>query len=176
MTGDKHKKNESGFTIVELVVATAVFVFVVTSVSGIFVTVLQSQRRSIAYQQLLDQTSYLMEYMSRSLRMAKKDLNGACTGAAKLNYSFSNQCLKFRNYKDQCQQFCLDIKRIKNESGDYLTSDNLSVLSFDVILSGQTQNDNNQPKAVISLDIQGKENAKIKIQTVISQRNLDVKR
>lgn len=159
-----------------MLVAIAIFVFTVASVSGVFVTALKAQRRSIAYQQLLDQSSYLMEYMSRSIRMAKKDISGLCTGTAKLNYEFSGQCLKLRNYKDQCQQFCLDGSRIKNEKGEYLTSNGLNVSSFSVTLSGATQNDDIQPIAIISIDIQGKADAAIKIQTSVSQRNLDVEK
>lgn len=167
--------NEKGFTLIEIIVAISVFVFVITSVSGIFVTALKLQRRSIAYQQVLDQTSYLMEYMSRSVRMAKKDISGACI-TAKLNYEFSASCLEFLNYKNQCQQFCLDSGRIQNENGDYLTSANLNISSFNVSLLGHTQNDDIQPKAAISLEVNGKENAEIRIQTTISQRNLDVQK
>jgi len=159
-----------------MLVAIAIFVFTVASVSGVFVTALKAQRRSIAYQQLLDQSSYLMEYMSRSIRMAKKDISGSCTGTAKLNYEFSGQCLKLRNYKDLCQQFCLDGSRMKNEKGEYLTSDSLNVSSFSVTLSGATQNDDIQPMTIISIDIQGKDDAAIKIQTSVSQRNLDVEK
>ena len=159
-----------------MLVAIAIFVFTVASVSGVFVTVFKAQRRSIAYQQLLDQSSYLMEYMSRSIRMAKKDISGSCTGTAKLNYEFSGQCLKLRNYKDLCQQFCLDGSRMKNEKGEYLTSDSLNVSSFSVTLSGATQNDDIQPMTIISIDIQGKDDAAIKIQTSVSQRNLDVEK
>ena len=171
MIGDNMKR---GFTIIELLVATSVFVLVVASSSGLFVSGLRTQRRGIAYQQLLDQTSYLTEYMSRAVRMAKKDISGTCTGSAKLNYSFAGQCLKFVNYKDQCQQFCLDNARLSDGDGVYLTSEDLSVSAFSVVLSGQTQNDDIQPKASLSLSIQGKENSTINIQTTISQRNLDV--
>jgi len=159
-----------------MLVAIAIFVFTVASVSGVFVTVLKAQRRSIAYQQLLDQSSYLMEYMSRSIRMAKKDISGSCTGIVKLNYEFSGRCLKFLNYKNQCQQFCLDGSRIRNEKGEYLTSNGLDVSSFSVTLSGATQNDDIQPMTIISIDIQGKDDAAIKIQTSVSQRNLDVEK
>lgn len=165
-----------GFTLIEMMVAVAVFAFVVTSASGLFAFSLKIQRRSIAYQQLLDQTSYLTEYISRAVRMAQKDSNGACTGTAKLNYAFIDQCLRFRNYKNQCQRFCLEGTRLKDENGNYLTSGDLSVLSFGVSLSGQSQGDNIQPKAELFLDIQGKENSRIIIQTAISQRNLDVKK
>ncbi|MBI2450410.1 MAG: prepilin-type N-terminal cleavage/methylation domain-containing protein [Candidatus Nealsonbacteria bacterium] len=173
MIGNKYNK---GFTLIELMVSVAVFVLAVSAASGLFASSIKLQRNSIANQQLLAQTSYLTEYISRAVRMAKKDLTGACTGAAKLNYSFSNQCLKFSNYKDQCQQFCLVGSRITDGGVNYFTSNDLNVLLFNVNLSGQTQSDNVQPKIGISLEIQGKENFKVKIQTAVSQRSLDVKR
>jgi len=165
-----------GFTLIEMVVATAIFVLVMTAASGLFVSGLRAQRQSLAHQQVLSQTSYLMEYMSRAVRMARKDMAGTCTGTAKLNYAFSGQCLKFINYKNQCQQFCLEDGRLKNENGVYLTSGDLQINSFNVSLSGQTQDDDLQPKATIFLDIVGQEMTNIKIQSTVSQRNLDVRK
>jgi len=168
-------KNKA-FTLIELLVAMSVFVLIVASSSGLLVSGLRIQRRSVAYQQLLDQTSYLAEYMSRAIRMAKKDISGVCTGTAKLNYSFTGQCLKFVNYQGQCQQFCLEGNRLKDGNGVYLTSGGLSVSAFSVVFSGETQSDDIQPKVGLSLSIQGKENSTINIQTTISQRNLDVRK
>ncbi len=165
-----------GFTLIEMVVATAIFVLVMTAASGLLVSGLRGQRQSLAHQQVLSQTSYLMEYMSRAVRMARKDMAGTCTGTPKLNYAFSGQCLKFINYKNQCQQFCLEDGRLKNENGVYLTSGDLQINSFNVSLSGQTQDDDLQPKATIFLDIVGQEMTNIKIQSTVSQRNLDVRK
>ncbi|KKS91528.1 MAG: hypothetical protein UV65_C0004G0018 [Parcubacteria group bacterium GW2011_GWF2_43_11] len=165
-----------GFTLIEMVVAVAIFTLLVGTTSSIFLSSIKTQKQGLATQEILDQTSYLMEYMSRSIRMAKKDISGSCTGIVKLNYEFSGQCLKLRNYKDLCQQFCLDGSRMKNEKGEYLTSDSLNVSSFSVTLSGATQNDDIQPMTIISIDIQGKDDAAIKIQTSVSQRNLDVEK
>ena len=185
MIGDKIKSN-NGFTIIELLVAMSIFVLIVSSSVGLFVSGLKIQRTSIAYQQLLDQTSYLLEYMSRAVRMARKDMSagvgspadGACTLTAKLNYAFTadDQCLRFRNYKDQCQRFCLSGTSLLNENGINLLSGDLSVLSFNVTLTGQSQSDNEQPKVTFYIDMRGKEDSQITIQTAVSQRNLDVKR
>lgn len=163
-----------GFTLIEMVVAVTVFSLVVGVASGIFVSSLKAQRQSLATQEVLDQISYVAEYMSRAIRMARKDMTGDCTGIPKLNYAFSGQCLKFRNYKNECQAFCLEGERLKNEAGVYLTSSSLKVENFNVSLTGETQDDNLQPKVSIFLDIKGKEKSKIRIQTTISQRNLDV--
>jgi prepilin-type N-terminal cleavage/methylation domain-containing protein len=168
--------NNKAFTLIEMVVAVAVFALVVGAASVTFVSSLKAQRQSLASQELLDQTSYLAEYMSRAIRMARKDMTGTCTGTARLNYAFLNQCLKFRNYKNECQQFCLDDNRLKNEAGVYLTSPNLKVVDFNVSLSGETQTDLLQPKVSITLSIEGREQSNIQIQTNISQRNLDVRR
>lgn len=166
-----------GFTIIEMLVSLAVFTAVTAIASGLLVSGLQAQRRGLAQQQLLDQTSFLMEHISRTARMAKKDMSGACTGTAKANYGFAAQCLKFLYHEstgDVCQQFCLEGTRLKDESSRYFTSPELQISSFNVIISGQSQYDSIQPSAKIFLNITGKEQANIKIQTTISQRNLDV--
>lgn len=167
---------KNSFTLVEILVAVAVFSFMVAVASGVFASGLKSQRTSLATQELLDQTSYLFEYMSRAIRMARKDTTGICTGAAKLNYAFSGNCLKFSNYKNNCQRFCLEGTRLKDQDGNYLTSKNLRVTNFNVNLSGQTQNDDYQPKITFFLGVEGEEGSSIKIQTTISQRNLDIQK
>jgi prepilin-type N-terminal cleavage/methylation domain-containing protein len=172
--------NNRSFTLVEMMVAVAIFASVATAVSMLFVSAIRAQRQSLALQELLDQTSYVMEYMSRTIRMAKKDMTGLCTGSVKLNYYFDGQCLKFKNYKGECQQFCLEgprLKEIKDDVSNYLTSPELTVSSFDV--SGdwswnQPPTDYLQPLVTISLEIEGKEQSKIQIQTSLSQRDLDV--
>ena len=170
--------SNKAFTLIEMVVSVAIFTLLVSAGSGIFLSALRAQRQSLATQEVLDQASYLMEYMSKALRMAKKDMAGLCTGTAKLNYAFENQCIEFKNYQGTCQQFCLDGTRLKDENGNYLTSDNLTVSSFNVELSGQYQApiDSQQPRMTIFLKIQGKEGSKIEIQTTISQRNPDVRK
>ena len=189
----------TGFTLVEMLVAMAIFVIVVAIISGLFVHAIQGQRRNLAYQELLDQTSYVMEYMSRSIRMAMKDdieIWGHplpppnCLTEDRVNYEFAGNCLKFRNYKDECQQFCrVDdggrfklVEIIDGTSADLTSTSSLDVLSFNVTdPTGSWQQpgapgDNNQPLVAIFLRIKGRENTEIQIQTSISQRNLDTVR
>jgi len=169
---------KNGFTLIEMVVAVAVFTLLVGASTGVFVTSLKNQKQGLATQEILNQTSYLMEYMSRAVRMAKKDITGTCTGTAKLNYVFTGGCLKFVNYKDKCQQFCLEGTRLKDENGNYLTSESLQVSNFAVVLTGAVQPpaDYLQPRLTISFDILGEEGSSMKIQTTVSQRNLDVRK
>ncbi len=171
------KQKTKGFTLVELLVGVAVFALVGGIASGILVSGLRAQRKSLAYQELLDQTSYLMEYISRSVRMAKKDLDGSCIGA-KLNYQKTSTGIKFENYQGICQEFYSESNQLKeNKAGNVydLTSNDLQVSYFNVGPSDTwDQDDDSQPRVTLSFGISGKEQSKIKIQTTISQRSLDI--
>lgn len=174
----KNAKNNSGFTLVEMLVSVTIFILTITAISTLFVYAIRAQRMNLAYQELLSETSYAMEYMSRAIRMAKKDEDGSCiTVAINLNYYLDGQCLIFENYKGECQKFCLEGIRLKEEKNGvsaYLTSPNLEVLSFNVNLSGESSSDDQQPLVEIFLEIEGRENSRIQIQTSISQRDLDI--
>jgi prepilin-type N-terminal cleavage/methylation domain-containing protein len=74
----KYFKNGRGFTLIELVVVMAVFMFIIGAAIGIFISIVQAQKKVLAEQQLLNQVSYAEEYMSKALRMAKKDTGGTC--------------------------------------------------------------------------------------------------
>jgi len=169
---------QKSFTLVELLVAVAIFSLIVGAATGVFVSAIRAQRKSLAYQEILSQASYAMEYMSRALRMAKKDLDGNCI-EAKLNYQKTTTGIKFENYQGICQEFYLEGNQLKENKGgniSELTSDNLKVKSFNIGPSDSwDQDDNDQPRVTLFLTIEGKEKSEIKIQTTISQRNLDVK-
>ncbi|TSC95047.1 MAG: hypothetical protein CEN87_59 [Parcubacteria group bacterium Licking1014_1] len=71
-------KSSKGFTLIELIVVIAVFLFVIGAAIGIFISIMQHQKRILSEQELLNQASYIMEYMSKAMRMARKDLTGDC--------------------------------------------------------------------------------------------------
>jgi len=137
--------------------------------------------------------------MSRALRMAKKELNCTdrinpenCTCLKDNGYGSNYEIthggrgIKFNNSQKPsvCQEFFWDItdnrlKETKDGSEPIaLTSDDLEVISFKFKKFGFEQDDNIQPRVVIFLEITKKNQTqapKIKIQTTISQRNLDVR-
>ncbi|MDO8436187.1 MAG: type II secretion system protein, partial [bacterium] len=175
------------FTLIELMVAVLVFSIIAAAASGILISSLKSQKRILAEQRILGQTSYILEYMSRTLRMAKKDLIGDCINV-KMNYekTRAGNGLQFINYKDECWEFFLDNNELKerrkigtvDEEILSLTSSNLKVNSLNFNLIGRPVDDNSQPRVTFSLSVRGVDfgvsQPDIKIQTTISQRNLDV--
>ena len=185
-------KMDEGFTLIELLVAMTIFITVMGAITGIFIAGITQQRRILAYQSVLDEASYSLEYMGRALRFAKKEmLAGACLSQAGLNFEITHggSGLKFINHlqNDDCQEFFLENNQIKyrrkidqpEESILPLTSAKLEVSSFKFNLVGESQDDDLQPLVTIISEIKTIElpgqSQKIKIQTSISQRNPDVR-
>jgi prepilin-type N-terminal cleavage/methylation domain-containing protein len=186
-----------GLTLIEMLVAVTMFAITIGAISGIFISGIRTQRRVLATQELLDQTSYVLEYTGRALRMAKKqtaELVAAhpeladCLSLNGLNYEPITDGIKFIDHNDNCTEFYLGGGQIKKgvwndslgvwEIGD-LTSSALQVNFLRFNLSGESQTDILQPRVTISLDVSGRETGamgrpKMQIQTSISQRNLDI--
>ena len=173
------------FTLIELLVVLTIFSIALGSISGIFISGIHSQRKILAEQEILSQMSYILEYMGRAIRMAKKDdlsFSGQtknCLSGNKVNYEVSsNQSqIKFRNYQNQCQRFYLSSNQIFEEKDGTslpLTSPDLKINSLKFQVFGEIQEDNLQPRVTIFIEAQkGKRN--LKFQTTISQRDLDVR-
>jgi prepilin-type N-terminal cleavage/methylation domain-containing protein len=189
-------KNPKGFTLIEMLVAMAIFSTVMGIVTGIFITGIRQQKMALDSQIVLDQTSYALEYMSRALRFASKEKSGgACLSQDGLNFEIPvayqiegnenlGTGLRFINHLqgDDCQEFFLENNQIKywRQSDPNppvpLTSVKLEVISLKFDLEGKRQTDNLQPRITIFSEIKsaGASGQSQKIQTSISQRNLDV--
>jgi prepilin-type N-terminal cleavage/methylation domain-containing protein len=182
---------EKGLTLAEMLVTIFIFSTVLGAASGIFVSAIKNQSRALSSQQILNQASYIMEYTGKAIRMAKKDIEGSCI-STKLNYATTTTGsggIRFKNHLDQCQEFFRECVgggcRLKEKKGplggeieNYLTSPNLYIESFNIGPSDSwDQNDDLQPRVTMFLEIKKTglgPQPKIKIQTAISQRRLDI--
>lgn len=148
-------KNKKGFTIIELIVVMAIFLFVIGAAIGIFLSIISQQRRVLAEQQLINQISYVEEYMSKALRMAtvsNMDTDPASCLPPGYIYLLTNydtagsglfKGIKFINQSDgnSCYEFFLDVDNIlkerkNNESAVALTSSNLQINSIRFSING----------------------------------------
>lgn len=180
-------KSGAGYTLIELLVALAVFVIVIAAPTGFFVSALKGQQKALASQELYDNVSYTLEYMSRALRMAKKDLTGSCITEG-MNYEATRagKGVAFKNYEGECQEFFWDtidnrLKETSEKGTDIpLTASNVEVVSFIIGEHGWGQGDTDQPKVTLFLEIKGNRGTlpelqpTMKIQTSVSQRKLDI--
>ncbi|MFH1451252.1 MAG: prepilin-type N-terminal cleavage/methylation domain-containing protein [bacterium] len=190
----KGKKPARAFTLIELLVAISAFTVIIVAVSNIFISGMKNQKYALLSQRLLDQTSFVMEFMSRSLRMARKEVNlnpgNQClTYGHNYEKSIDGTSLKFINHldNDDCQRFFLENGQLKYERKIntalpevlILTSDKIEIVDLKFELIGELQTDYIQPRVVVAMNLRWKsptaqERRAIKIQTVLSQRNLDI--
>ena len=191
-----------GFTLVEVLVGITIFVLVISISIGFFVHVIQSQRKVLTYQELFDQTSFIMEYMTRGIRMAKRQRTAT--------EPISPQCIPIgRNYElvggspshirfirhDRtlpppsfvCYEFRLTGTTLetRRDGGAWtpLTSPRLEVVNLRFRIEGDGvevgREAQRQPRVTIILEVRGREydidrRSLIHFQTTVSQRDLDI--
>jgi len=67
----------NGFTLIEAVVATAVFAFVVSSIIGVYLSVLQLDRKTRAQVAVSQNARFIMEFLAKEVRNGNIDYSGA---------------------------------------------------------------------------------------------------
>ena len=177
----KFLNKNKGFTLVEMLVSILIFSIIIGAATGVFVSAIKLQRYSLTHQQLLDQTSYAMEYMSRAIRMAQKDTVGGCTDGKNYKVIDENH-LKFMSYNSVlygCQEFFLEGNQLKTKNDNLSTlpliSPNFRVTSLKFSVSGDESG--KQPRVTVFMEVQGEGSGsqpRLRIQTTISQRNLNI--
>lgn len=174
-------------------VAVAIFSMMISVFTGFLSGSIRNQQRALSSQELLGSVSYNLEYMSRAIRMAKKDHTGGCltTVGEKYNYetNVNRDRIRFLNYQDKCQEFFLDGSTLKerkssdNTAANFGTALALTPVALDITsfkLGPSTswgQDQLTQPRVTFALQMEesgGVEGpVSMKIQTMISQRNLN---
>ncbi len=172
---------KKGFTLIELIISFGVFMVVISGLMGALISTVKLQRNMIDNQKMIDEVSYALEYMTRSIRMAKKDINGICVGTG-VNYSLSGSTITFLNSDDKCQSFRIDNNnievRISPDTGFLpLTSEAVTInqLSFSNAESSWDSSVSNQTKVAILITAESRSGSTIRFQTTISQRRLNTK-
>ncbi|MFA5163040.1 MAG: prepilin-type N-terminal cleavage/methylation domain-containing protein [Patescibacteria group bacterium] len=107
----KKAENKSGFTLVEVLVATTIFVVIMLSATSIFKYALEGQKKSLMSQNVQESLRYFLEVIGKEIRMAQRD-NGVCTSTPDTQIFASStnafgDVLEFKNYHGQCVRYYL---------------------------------------------------------------------
>lgn len=170
-------KKSEGFTLIEMLIVALIFSVVMGVATNLFVSAMKIQKYNLAHQQLLNQTSYALEYMARSIRMARTTDEIGCIDDGS---NYDSPGIKFVAYDDICLKFFLEGEYLKITRGinTYnLTSADFIVDSFNVEVAGDDETDKIQPRVTISMEIRARGSGNqpsLRVQTTVSQRNLDV--
>jgi len=181
--------HNQGFTLLEILVAASIFAIVITAASGIFVSAIRSQGKVLGKQMAISNTSYALEYMSRAIRMAKKDQSGDCLSNADCNYSNRGgnlEAIRFLNHNEKCIEFLLEQGRIRRKKSDDQTNSfdanqpftpqqELEIKRLEFKLNGECQSDQQQPTVTILVWAETEQGLVLKTQTTVAQRNLDLR-
>ncbi len=188
------KSKESGFTLVEMLVATALFGLLVGLVFQLFISSFSVQRNTLSIQESANQISFVAEYMERALRQARKESANpaAClTGAGRgWNYEVSaaNDSITFLDRDNLCRKFSFDpvgqqiFEEVSTDNqaahftgAEPLTPGTMAVTGFRIEQRGADEQDNEQPRVTLVIEAEATEaDAKVRVQTTISQRTFDV--
>ena len=89
----KKIENKKGFTLVELLVSAAIFSILILAATGIFVKIMNVQKKALAIQEVQDNISYTMEMISKEIRMMSEITTK----------NTASDTLVFKNSKDPVQ-------------------------------------------------------------------------
>ena len=186
----KHKY--TGYTLIEALVAFAMFSIILGGALSLIAIAVQSQRRSIGIQDVVGEVSFVGELMTRAVRQGQKNVYSQhgppdeCLSQDKLNYEIthSGEGIKFIDREDDCREFYLDGEVLRDNNlttalNRIITADNVRILAFKFEETGATQADNIQPSIIFVLEAESKRASsvsRVQVQSTITQRTLDIKK
>lgn len=194
MTGNRLTRNRlkagfsarNGFTLIEVIVSVALFSIIILAATNIFTMVLNTQRNSMASQNVQESLKYFLEVIGKEMRMAQKDTDGICGIPADKIFVIStaangNNTLYFKNYYNQCVTYSVApdpshpiVKRFqiqRNINKDFISPEEVTIDHLYFVLNSSSTA---QPMVTISLaahSTQGQRlNSEMTIQTSLTSR------
>lgn len=176
----KHKANK-GITLIELIIAMAIFVIVISVVLSLFMTGLKGQRRVITLQNLQDNARFLLGFMAKEIRMS--NINNVVNGETlilDITHPISGDIIyTFTGAPDY------DIKRRFLDPGPPAQFLEGAINSGEVLITGSFSlsgigiGDGQQPRVTITVNVETvgvkvEEKAEVTLQTTVSPRNLEI--
>lgn len=166
------KIKNSGFTLIELIVALGVFMVVMTISLAAFLNVMDIQKKTEAFRKVNDNLNFAMEAMMREIREGKDYCPSGCASGS---FSFTNKDADTIKYELNTGGY---IERTKGTDAPLrMTSDGINITSLSFSVRGNVAGDKLQPLVTISIGGESGEKEKLKsslnLQVTVSQRKLD---
>ncbi|MDD3048181.1 MAG: PulJ/GspJ family protein [Minisyncoccales bacterium] len=159
--------NNKGFTLIEALVAIAIFIGISTALAQIISVSIQNQVNVVATQNALTQASFAIDKIGKELRMAQ-DEAGNCfdeEGSYKIEGSSITFLHLDQEDNEVCKTFKLDNGKIKecidNTEVD-ITGDAIEIEALNFFIS----DNNDNPRITISIETKDG----LLLQTTVSQR------
>ena len=172
----KLKTGNSGFTLVELLLAITLGAIVIMLISGIFAQTLRLQRRAFFIQRVQENLSLMLEAMAKEIRVSTiSTANTNCPFTPVQFLTINHPVNGNIEYSLSLSDNSVHRKLPDSDVDTVLNSANVKVNKMDFCISGNNSDDDLQPRITILLSVQnasGMEIFPIEIQTTVSQRLL----
>lgn len=169
---------QSGFSLIELLIAAAIFTFVVVGVSGLFIQALDLQRRAAGIQKIEENSQFVLESIAREVRVSIvtsgdtdcNPPNPATTATLTINHPV-NGVVTYTYDRSSGVGMLL-------RNGQPITSDDVDFMTFAFCVSGSGA-DNAQTRVTIPMTLQAiggraATRVSVSLQTTIVSRDLSV--
>lgn len=175
-------RKESGFTILELMVALTLFIVVMTMSMGSIVGIFDTNRKSNSLKSIMSNLNLAVESMSKEMRYGK---NYHCSSSGTLslpqNCPNGDNSMTFLSSDNEEITYRINgptlEKRVGGGSFIPITAKDVVVNSFTFYVLGTGNGDTLQPKVIIKIKGYAggpKGRSDFAIQTMVSQRALDL--
>jgi prepilin-type N-terminal cleavage/methylation domain-containing protein len=159
----------SGFTLVELLVAMAVFSVVLAIATGAFIRALRTQRQLVSFASANSNVSLVLEQMAREIRVGR-DFTQVSGGTL----SFTNGRGEVVTYRYEAESESIT-RTVGNSTPRPLTSESVAVKNLEFL--GQFVGDDGYPARIttmvaVSPKEVGVDTSVVRIQTTVSARNI----
>ena len=175
---EKNSNNsQCGFTLIEMLVSTALFSIVIVVIMGTILTIIDVNRKSQTLTIVMNDLNFALESFTRTVKTGEfQSVNSEGTQMTITNqeeeevvYKIENEAIYRRLDEDPNDGFTPDFIK--------LTSDQLKITSGFFKVFNNPGVSNYQPRVLVSLEgsvsITPRITSAFKIQTTVSQRNLD---
>ena len=156
-------RSGAGFTLVELLISSGIFVILISLASGAFINALRTQRIITSLSEDMNNVSFTIEQIAREVRVG-------------FLFSGGGDTLRFTNSDAVNVSYSLSdggIERCEENDCSIITAPDVEVESLEFILQGENQGDGEPPRVTILITVVGEKDIKVNMQTTISSRNLD---
>ena len=164
----------NGFTLIELIVGVFIFSVLIVLAGGSFVPSLELQRRALNIKRVEENGRFVLELMTRELRVANpiNTANNSCPGAGGTSLSFTHPV------NGNIEYFLSgnSVHRRVNGLDSVISNPDVEVSRLIFCVSGNSMGDDRQPRVSIVLGLKAvgltNQADALDVQTTVSQRVL----
>lgn len=160
-------RTNSGFTLIELITSLAIFSVLIAILSALFISSLTMQRRAFNIQQLVENSNFILDAMTKEVRTARVRTSAS-----------PSDILDFANTSSESVQYSLaggSVHRTVNGTDTVMNSNAVEFTRLQFYISGVATGDKRQPRITIVASLRSREvnqRQSMDIQTTLSQRYL----